>query len=158
MDMSTDVGPLARNDIFYTVKKQYLDALSKGARSIASKKTHQQGLLHHVDFLENIPAEALVHRNEVFGPVGAVYYYEDLDALISQVNDTPYGLGCSLWTKDLAVKQKCIDDIQVGSIAINDSVKSNVAIPFGGTKKSGYGRELGKQGILAFTNPKSVVE
>ncbi|KKW10711.1 MAG: hypothetical protein UY50_C0027G0005 [Parcubacteria group bacterium GW2011_GWA2_49_9] len=93
---------------------------------------------------------------EVFGPVAAVIAVRDEEEAIKVANDTPYGLGASLWTKNIAKAKRIIPRIESGSVFVNDMVKSDPRLPFGGVKKSGYGRELSGFGLREFTNIKTV--
>jgi succinate-semialdehyde dehydrogenase/glutarate-semialdehyde dehydrogenase len=94
--------------------------------------------------------------DELFGPVAGVWKVRDLDDTIARANSTRFGLGASVWTNDANVGARCAAEFQAGSVMINQPVVSDPALPFGGVKASGYGRELGAAGLAAFANIKSV--
>jgi succinate-semialdehyde dehydrogenase/glutarate-semialdehyde dehydrogenase len=97
-----------------------------------------------------------VHTEEVFGPVATVYRVDDLDEAVQLANATDFGLGANAWTRDAAEAERLIDALEAGMVFINGNVTSYPELPFGGTKASGYGRELAAQGIRAFCNLKTV--
>ena len=103
-----------------------------------------------------IPDESPMARDELFGPVAGVWRVHDVDEAIARANSTRYGLGSSVWTFDPAIARRLADGLQAGSVMINQPVVSDPALPFGGVKASGHGRELGRAGLAAFANVKSV--
>ncbi|MCS7317155.1 MAG: aldehyde dehydrogenase family protein, partial [Candidatus Dojkabacteria bacterium] len=98
-----------------------------------------------------------VFDEEVFGPVISISHYESIDDLLNMVNSSVFGLGASIWTKDINFAKRLINKVYVGNVFINSSVRSDPRLPYGGVKLSGYGRELGYIGIREFTNVKTVV-
>jgi succinate-semialdehyde dehydrogenase/glutarate-semialdehyde dehydrogenase len=96
------------------------------------------------------------YEEELFGPVAAVIRVKDTDQAIRVANDSRFGLGASLWTRNLVLAEKLVARIDAGAVFVNALVKSDPRLPFGGIKKSGYGRELGRHGIQAFVNVKTV--
>ncbi len=97
-----------------------------------------------------------VANEEVFGPVATVEPVGDVDEAIAVANRTVYGLGSSVWTRDDAERGRCIEGLQAGQVFVNAMVASTPELPFGGTKRSGYGRELSALGLKAFANAKTV--
>jgi succinate-semialdehyde dehydrogenase/glutarate-semialdehyde dehydrogenase len=92
----------------------------------------------------------------MFGPVASLFRVPNLDAAINLANDTPLGLGASAWTQDQKECDRLVDELEAGSVFINEMVKSDCSLPFGGTKRSGYGRELSMLGMHEFLNIKTV--
>jgi succinate-semialdehyde dehydrogenase/glutarate-semialdehyde dehydrogenase len=107
--------------------------------------------------LTNIPRESPAHNDELFGPVASIFRAQSLEDALAIANDTPFGLGASAWTNDPADQERFIVGIEAGMVFINGMVASDPAIPFGGIKKSGYGRELSHLGMREFVNVKTVV-
>lgn len=157
MDPDTDIGPLATENILKEIEQQVERAVELGAKVLlGGKRPKGPGNFYPPTILTDIPADAPTMQEEFFAPVVMVFVVKDLDEAIALANDIPFGLGGSAWTNDLAEQQRCIRDIEAGAVFINGLVKSDPRLPFGGIKRSGYGRELALPGIRAFVNAKTI--
>jgi len=157
MREDTDVGPLATAQILETVQRQVDESVRAGARLLTGgKRLDRPGNFYPVSALAQIPQAAPAYREEVFGPVALLFKVRDLDEAIELANDSVYGLGSSVWTHDEEERRRCVDELEAGSTFINAMVVSDPRLPFGGVKRSGYGRELSRDGIREFVNIKSV--
>lgn len=157
MDESTELGPLATKDIRDELALQVEKTLSLGARALCgAKKIDRAGYYYEPTVLVDIPDKSPAHEEELFGPVASVWKAQNLDDAIAIANSSRFGLGASAWTNDEAERTRFIRDIQSGLLFINGMVASEAALPFGGVKDSGYGRELADFGIMEFVNIKSV--
>jgi succinate-semialdehyde dehydrogenase/glutarate-semialdehyde dehydrogenase len=151
LDLTTDQGPLARYDLLEGLKNQVDESIEKGAEILyQSKEIPTKGFFHPIMVLGNIPAHSRAFKEELFGPVLSVYTFETDEEAIQIANQTKYGLGCSIWTKDIEAAKIMSEEIESGMVYINQIVKSDVRFPFGGCKQSGFGRELGEEGLKAF--------
>jgi len=157
-DRSVDVGPLARADLRDTVDRQVRESVAQGARVVLGGAPRPGRGYFYQPTLVLTPSlsESRVWREEVFGPVAVLVRAQDTDAAIALANDTIYGLGANLWTRDLARAQVLASRIEAGSVFINGMVASDPRLPFGGVKQSGYGRELSDFGIHEFVNIQTV--
>ena len=157
MREDTDVGPLATAQILETVERQVGDSIEAGARLLTGgKRLDGPGNFYAVSALADIPRRAPAHREEVFGPVALVFKVRDVAEAIELANDSDYGLGSSVWTNDEDERRRCIDELEAGCTFVNAMVASDPRLPFGGVKRSGYGRELAREGIREFVNIKAV--
>jgi succinate-semialdehyde dehydrogenase/glutarate-semialdehyde dehydrogenase len=157
MREDTDVGPLATQQILETVERQVDESVRAGARLlIGGRRLERPGNFYPVSALAQIPEQAPAYREEVFGPVALLFKVRDLSEAIELANASPYGLGSSVWTNDEAERRRSIDELEAGCTFINAMVASDPRLPFGGVKRSGYGRELARHGIREFVNVKSV--
>ncbi len=151
LDLTTDQGPLARYDLLEGLKNQVDESIEKGAEILyRSKEIPTKGFFHPIMVLGNIPAHSRAFKEELFGPVLSVYTFETDEEAIQIANQTKYGLGCSIWTNDIEAAKLMSEEIESGMVYINQIVKSDVRFPFGGCKQSGFGRELGEEGLKAF--------
>src|SRR6266566_4540818 len=158
-DRSVDVGPLARADLRDTVDRQVRESVAQGARVVLGGGPRPgRGYFYEPTLVlgERSLSELPVWREEVFGPVAVLVRAQDTDAAIALANDTIYGLGANLWTRDLERAQLLASRIEAGSVFINGMVASDPRLPFGGVKQSGYGRELSEFGIHEFVNIQTV--
>ena len=157
MKNETDIGPLVDGDAVKTVVEQIDDALKAGAvRVCGAEPIDGEGSYYRPGILENIPKEARVYHEEIFAPVALLFKVESLDEAIEIANSSPFGLGSSIFTKDKDEQEKAIRELEAGATFVNSVTASNPHLPFGGIKRSGYGRELAREGIRAFCNTKTV--
>lgn len=153
----TDIGPLATPGILQDIVNQIEAITQEGARIlIGGKALDQPGNFFLPTIVTEIPADAPTGREEFFGPVALVFRVANVEEAIALANITPFGLGGSAWTTDPTEQEQFINGIEAGAVFINGMVKSDPRMPFGGIKRSGFGRELGKQGIHEFVNIKTV--
>jgi succinate-semialdehyde dehydrogenase/glutarate-semialdehyde dehydrogenase len=158
MDESTDVGPLARLDLLDALRKQLQDAKAKGAEIVETNHISQKrGFFFAPVAVFNPKLDSKVMKEEVFGPVAPVVVVRSEDEAVRIANETEFGLGASIWSRNTDRAEKLAARIQSGFVAINDSVKSDPRLPFGGVKKSGIGRELSEYGLKEFVNIKTIV-
>ncbi len=152
-----NVGPIATEAGLAQLERQVADARAAGAKVLCGGARRMgPGNFYSPTVVVDIPEQAAVNREEVFGPVALVYRARDINEAIRLANDSPYGLASSVWTEDDAEQAQFIDELDVGLTFVNSMVASDPRLPFGGVKQSGYGRELGPQGILEFVNSKTV--
>jgi succinate-semialdehyde dehydrogenase/glutarate-semialdehyde dehydrogenase len=139
------------------LEAQVRKSVAMGARLVAGgrRESHDTAFFP-ATVLTDIPAAAPAYSEEMFGPVGCVFVARDAADAIRIANDTPFGLGASVWTNDAAEQQRFAREIDAGSVFVNDMVVSDPRFPFGGVKSSGYGRELSAIGMREFTNVKTV--
>jgi succinate-semialdehyde dehydrogenase/glutarate-semialdehyde dehydrogenase len=157
MDPETELGPLATEAQLNTVAEQVERSVRMGARLLTGgRRIDRPGWFYEPTALAQIPSDSPAARDEVFGPVALLHRVRDLDEAIAVANSTPFGLGASGWTTDPRERDALIDRLEAGLVFINAMVASHPALPFGGVKQSGYGRELGPHGIREFVNVKSV--
>ena len=153
----TQIGPLARRDLRDEVHAQVVQAIAQGARCVLGGQVPEgPGAYYPPTVLTEVSAGNLAYAEEIFGPVAAVIRARDTGDALRIANDTRFGLGASLWTGDLAQAEELAPRIEAGAVFVNGLVKSDPRLPFGGVKASGYGRELGLEGIRAFVNVKTV--
>ncbi len=158
MDESTDVGPMARPDLQQQLVQQVEKTLQQGAICWYQKDDAMNaGNFFQPTVLLHVPPGSPAYVEELFGPVAAVFMVPTEEEAINLANDTPYGLGAAIWSADWARAERLSTQLEVGFVAINDIVKSDPRLPFGGIKRSGFGRELGALGIKEFVNTKIVV-
>lgn len=155
--LETDIGPLATESILLGIEHQVNTSVSQGAVVVCGgKRAKEKGYFYMPTVLSRVTKGMPVYDEEVFGPVMPIISFETEEEAIMIANDTPYGLGASLWTRDIEHAKTLVSRIDAGNVFINSIVKSDPRTPFGGIKKSGYGRELGTYGIKEFVNIKNV--
>lgn len=157
-DPETDVGPLARADLRDALDRQVRGSVEMGARVVVGgRRRPGRGFFYEPTLLADCTDDMPVLREETFGPVAALVRARDADDAIRIANATPYGLAASVWTSDLGLAERLARRIEAGTVFINGMVSSDPRMPFGGVKRSGYGRELGSFGIREFVNIQSIV-
>ncbi len=157
LDEQNQIGPLARRDLVDELDDQVRRSVRQGARLLqGGKRMDRPGFFYLPTVLADVAAEQAAFREETFGPVAAVIAAEDEADAIRLANASPFGLGASLWTKDLDRAERLAARLEAGAVFVNGLVKSDPRLPFGGVKRSGYGRELSEEGIREFVNVKSV--
>lgn len=156
-DPQTDVGPLARRDLRDTLHDQVARSIDAGARLLTGGRLVEgPGFFYPPTLLDNVTSEMPVFEEETFGPVAAVIAARDVNHAIELANKSKYGLGASLWSLNGDRAAELAPRIEAGAVFINEIVKSDPRLPFGGIKHSGYGRELSDLGIREFVNIKTV--
>ncbi len=158
LSSETMMGPLVNEAACNSMQALIEDAQNKGARlAYGGHRLNRKGYYFMPTLLADTKKGMRVMDEEVFGPILPMARFRNEEEAVQMANDTSYGLGASIWTKDKARISRIIKKIQAGVVYVNRKVRSDIRMPFGGVKNSGYGRELGFEGFRAFTNVKSVV-
>ena len=158
MDSKTTVGPLVRESQRQALIKQVENAKSKGGLILTGGKTvNRDGYFYEPTIISNVNHEMEVVKQEVFGPAAPIIIVDNEDEAVRQANDSEFGLGASIWTNNIERGIRLARQIKSGIVSVNEMVKSDPRLPFGGIKHSGIGRELSEYGIKEFVNIKSVV-
>jgi succinate-semialdehyde dehydrogenase/glutarate-semialdehyde dehydrogenase len=158
MDRSHQVGPLARADLLDGLDSQVKRSVSAGARVAVGggRVANGRGYYYQPTVLLEVSTEMPAFREETFGPVAAVIRVDGEEDAVAAANNSQYGLGASLWTRDLDRGRRLAGRVEAGQVFINGMVASDPRLPFGGVKRSGYGRELSEFGIREFMNIQTV--
>ncbi|WP_405791899.1 NADP-dependent succinic semialdehyde dehydrogenase [Streptomyces sp. NBC_01506] len=159
MDESTDVGPLASEQGRADLEALVDDAVNRGATARCGGRRPDglnRGWYYEPTVLTDVSADMRIHHEEAFGPVATLYRVADLEQAVSLANDTPFGLSSNVWTRDDEDVRRFVRDLQAGGVFFNGMTASHPALPFGGIKRSGYGRELSDHGIREFCNVTTV--
>ena len=158
LDSKTTVGPLVRDSQRQALAKQVEDARGKGGRILTGgQPIRREGFFYEPTIISNVNHEMEIVKEEVFGPAAPVIVVNSEEEAIREANDSEFGLGASIWTNNIERGIKLARQIESGIVSVNEMVKSDPRLPFGGIKKSGIGRELSEFGIREFVNIKSVV-
>jgi succinate-semialdehyde dehydrogenase/glutarate-semialdehyde dehydrogenase len=157
-DSESDIGPMAREDLRQELHDIVIKSIELGAKVITGAKIPDRtGFYYPPTILTNVTKIMPAYSEELFGPVACVYKFDKLDEAVEIANDTDFGLGGGVFSKDIDEAVHIATKlIKTGNCAVNDFVKSNPLLPFGGIKKSGYGRELSENGIKEFVNIKTI--
>ena len=159
LDLSTDIGPMIRDNFRKKVEDQIADAVKGGARVITGGSRpieFDRGFFLQPTVIIDVDHSMRIMQEETFGPVIPLMPYQSFDEAIKLANDNPYALGASLMSHDAKLVKRFFEDVQAGTIWINDPLTDNFAGPFGGMKMSGLGRELGQVGFDEFCQVKHV--
>jgi len=153
---NTQIGPIARPDLVAKIDEQVKKSLKMGAKLISGGEIWKENpAFYRPTLLTEITPEMPVYQEETFGPVAVVIPFDTVDEAIKLANDTAYGLGASIWSKDIDKAKRVASQLETGAVFINSITKSDPRLPFGGTKQSGYGRELANFGMHEFMNIKT---
>ncbi|WP_432410960.1 NAD-dependent succinate-semialdehyde dehydrogenase [Rasiella sp. SM2506] len=154
MDAETYIGTMAREDLASELEDQVAKSIKEGAKLLIGGK--RQGAYFEPTVLGNVTPKMTVFKEETFGPALSITTFKTMDEAIELSNNSKFGLGVSIFTKDIETAEKLAYRFNEGAVFINELVKSDPRLPFGGVKESGYGRELSKHGIREFVNRKTV--
>jgi len=157
-EIRNKIGPLSGKKILETIEDQVNSSVKMGAKIITGgKRIAKKGYFYPPTIVTNVTKKMPLYFEEAFGPVATIFIVEDDAEAIKIANDTKFGLGASVWTNNKKRAQLFIEELESGSVFINNKVTSNIRLPFGGSKNSGYGRELSSYGLKEFVNIKTVV-
>ncbi len=157
MDPQTEIGPLATGKILDELDDQVQRSIAAGTRCLTGgKRLDRKGNFYPPTVLADPPKGCPAYAEETFGPVAVLFAVDNIDQAIELANATTFGLGASAWSTDPAEQERLITEIEAGAVFLNGMVKSDPRLPFGGIKRSGFGRELSVQGIREFVNVKTV--
>ena len=151
------MGPLAKSAGLVELNAQYQASVAAGARvAYRAELEARPGYYFPPTLLAGVTPEMVAAQEETFGPLAAIITVRDLDTAIEVANQSAYGLGCSIWTADAERASVLASDLEAGMVAINSLVVADPRLPFGGVKRSGYGREMSIHGVRELTNIKAV--
>ncbi|MGC1134069.1 MAG: NAD-dependent succinate-semialdehyde dehydrogenase [Nitrososphaeraceae archaeon] len=154
---NTDIGPLVNANAIKKIDFQVKEAVREGAEVlVGGEQIGNKGYFYKPTVLKNVNPKMSIAQEEVFGPVAPIIVAGDEVEAMELANDSEYGLGASIWTQDLDKAERLSNSIESGIVSVNNVVASDPRVPFGGVKKSGFGRELSRYGMLEFVNIKSV--
>lgn len=157
MDGQTQIGPMARGDLRDALYRQVADSVVEGARIVTGGQTIDgPGFFFQPTVVADVDRSSPMFREETFGPAAAVMRAQDDEEALDLANATSFGLGAAIWTRDLAHAGRMAAEIEAGMVFVNGMVASDPRLPFGGVKRSGYGRELSDLGIREFVNEQTV--
>jgi succinate-semialdehyde dehydrogenase/glutarate-semialdehyde dehydrogenase len=157
LDSSTKVGPLARKDLQIKVLSQIESAKDSGSQILFQSNTPSHGFFVPLTVFGNVHLNSSIWKEEVFGPVALVQTFDNDEEMLNLANDTVFGLGASIWSENLENAFTLAQRIDAGNVYVNEMMKSDFELPFGGTKQSGFGKELSKSGMMEFVNLKTSI-
>jgi succinate-semialdehyde dehydrogenase/glutarate-semialdehyde dehydrogenase len=159
-ERDTEVGPLARADLREALDRQVRTSVEQGARPALGGAPRSgpggRGYFYEPTVLADVTEGMPVWQEETFGPAAALVRLKETEEIVAAANDCQYGLGANVWTSDLVRGQALAQRLEAGFVAVNGMVASDPRLPFGGVKRSGYGRELGEFGIREFVNVQTI--
>jgi len=158
-DVATEMGPMSQEKILNGVVRRVTEAIDAGAQLTLGgpgAPLPDRGWFYPPTVLDRVTNDMAVAQNELFGPVLSVIRFRDEDEAVAIANDSPFGLAAGVWTNDFGRAHRVVRELEAGTVWVNTYRALNYAIPFGGTKESGYGRENGIDGFAEFTQPKSI--
>lgn len=157
LEEATKVGPQAREDLLEVLHAQVTASVGKGAETVlGGRPLDRRGYFYPPTILAGVAPGMPAYDEELFGPVASVIVVDDLDQAVAVANDTSFGLGGAVWTRDARKGEAVAAQMEAGVVFVNGQVKSDPRLPFGGVKGSGYGRELSHYGIKEFVNIQTV--
>jgi succinate-semialdehyde dehydrogenase/glutarate-semialdehyde dehydrogenase len=157
LDEATDIGPLATEQILNGLNEQVQKSIAAGAKLLTGgNRIHGPGFFYEPTVLVDVPKTAPAWREEVFGPVASIFRVSNAAEAVKAANDSSFGLGASAWTNEPVERELFESELETGMVFINAMVVSDPRLPFGGVKRSGFGRELGGHGIREFVNAKTI--
>jgi len=157
MSPETDIGPVVREDALKTLDRQVQSSVKMGAKvELGGERLKRRGFYYAPTILTGVGPDMPVMKEETFGPAAPVMAVKDDDDAVRHANRSDFGLGCSVWGRDVRRAEKVARQVTTGMVTVNNIVVSDPRMPFGGVKKSGIGRELSRYGMLEFTNIKSI--
>jgi len=157
MSPETDIGPVVREDALKTLDRQVKSSVKMGAKvELGGERLKRRGFYYAPTILTGVGPDMPVMKEETFGPAAPVMAVKDDDDAVRHANRSDFGLGCSVWGRDVRRAEKVARQVTTGMVTVNNIVVSDPRMPFGGVKKSGIGRELSRYGMLEFTNIKSI--
>ncbi|HEY1248065.1 MAG TPA: aldehyde dehydrogenase family protein, partial [Nitrososphaera sp.] len=158
LDSKTTVGPLVRDSQRKALAKQVDDAKHRGGKILTGgRPINREGFFYEPTIISNVNHDMEVVKEEVFGPAAPIIVVNNELEAISEANNSEFGLGASIWTNNIERGVRLARQVETGIVSVNEMVRSDPRLPFGGIKKSGIGRELSEFGIKEFVNIKSVV-
>jgi phenylacetaldehyde dehydrogenase len=154
----TELGPVVSDQQLQQVLGYLAQGAEDGARTLAGGKRHgTDGFYVEPTVVVDVPQHSTLLREEIFGPVLAAFDFDDVDEVVAQANDTRYGLGAGVWTKDISTAFRVAKKLQAGTVFVNNYFAGDPDLPFGGWKESGWGRDLGPECLEQYTETKSVI-